>query len=160
MFLKITHCIAASLFAAAPVSAQTNMSDHAAEDSRAFVAEFHAQYGDYTSRYVRVFLGHLHCRYDFIDETAFNDLADRLLRHLAREAETIIETHNPPSASTTYSAHLLALATVDAYATLRTAQIAPEIAADPDYCDNNREADRQGLLFLSDFMRELNTSNP
>jgi len=128
--------------------ADSPMQDAAESDQLRISAFVKAHYADYVENYLRVFIGHFRCDYDFIDEDEFNDLADDALESLSASVRTLLgkrlETTSPPLSASQldYTSTLVALSVIDAYAERYTAELDKQYESGAIDCDAAREANK------------------
>jgi len=119
------------------------------DDSRALVRHIQAEWGSYIGDYVELFVGHLTCSRDFVDEDTLNALADDMLQAATGEAVAIIAA-NPAerlaSASdevVRYAAELAVLSIVETMANAATPVIERAYEEAADLCTRRLEEDRR-----------------
>ena len=118
---------------------------NAQTDSKLISGYMEANYTHMVEQFVEVFLGHINCQYDFIDEQIFNDLADNAIKDLTRKAAEVIST-NPQhewgadqQPLIDYVASVLALSVMDVHSSAESTQIRARIEDGTITCDNSRE---------------------
>ena len=130
------------------VRAETSIQDAAESDQLRISAFVKAHYAGYVENYLKVFIGHFRCDYDFIDETEFNALADDALESLSASVRTLLRSRLEGSGSPLspeqldYTSTLVALSVIDAYAERYTAELDQQYEAGAIDCTEAREANK------------------
>ncbi len=103
--------------------------------------------------YVEVFLGHLSCEYDFIDENIFNAIADNAIKDLAKKVDEVISS-NPDyefdDEQISYLSMVIALAVMDVHSSAESAQIRARMADGTITCENARQRHHEMYLKLAE----------
>jgi len=119
---------------------------HVAESDHLRINAFvDRHYAAYVENYLKVFSGHFRCDYDFIDETEFNDLAEDALRSLAASVRVLLSERMQStltamtSEQLDYTASLVSMSVIDAYAERYTAELGSQYDAGTLDCAEARE---------------------
>jgi len=147
--MKIGFAGVLSIFlTAGAVSAETSLADVAESDQLRISAFVNTHYAKYVENYLKVFIGHFRCNYDFVDDDQFNDLAEDALKSLSAAVRTLLSqrlrtTQLPLSPEQLdYTSTLVALSVIDAYAERYTAEIDSLYEAKTINCSDLKEENR------------------
>lgn len=110
----------------------------AGDESRALAAHLEISYSAYLRDYIHVFLGHIACDYEFIDEDVLNRLADDVLRDMSQKAAELIRDEHGPGelsdAAVHYAARMAVLTSVEMWSNRISAELAPSYPAGTANC--------------------------
>jgi len=126
--------------------ADNALHDAAESDQIRISAFVKAHYAGYVENYLKVFIGHFKCDYDFVNEAEFNDLADDALESLSASVRTLLSNRLETTASPLspgqldYTSTLVALSVIDAYAERYTADLDRQYEAGTLDCEETSEA--------------------
>jgi len=110
------------------VRAQTDEGLATAE-SRVLAAYMEAEFGPFIRDYIHVFLGYQACAYSFVDEEAYNKLADQQLLKMSQRAQELIAQSATAAElsplARQYAARLAVLTAMELHSNAITAELSP-----------------------------------
>lgn len=118
-----------------------------AQSEQTLVREyFYRQFTPFIADYVAVFHAQIACKYDFIDDVVFNDLADSSIKHLITQLEDFLATSKFEGAKNDevrrYIANFVGVGLIDAQANLLSAQQVIDYQL-PQSCQQHAQKNKQ-----------------
>ncbi len=119
----------------------------ATKDADATVAQMMKDQEQDVRDYVKMFMGHISCNYDFPEEQTFNDIADQSIKNMAIKTKAFLQNRDHDyfntmnNAQQDYVAHMVTQMVLGKWSTEISNNLELRIAANPDYCEQERASD-------------------